>query len=256
MASSIELVGKIQQLETNHHNQQAHKVLLIEKGCYLNKAFDAALSQPAYQVDKIAYGHNIRSALRDYLLQNTPSLVVVDLGYPDSAELMLIRDIRTLFHGLLVVVSNKNCEQEQLDAFTLGVDDYLYKPLDNRILMMRIESLFRRKNDGLNPVELASLTLGDICLQPKSQKCFIEGEEVKLTTFEFNLLKHLVKNQGQILSRDQLYYILLSRNYNGVERTLDVRISQLRDKLTKAGMKKNHIETIWGQGYMLNNLNA
>jgi len=168
----------------------------------------------------------------------------------------MIRDIRTLFHGLLVIVSSQNNEQEQLDVFKLGADDYLAKPIDSRILMMRIAALFRRQHDKTNQVELASLTLGDVCLQPKSQRCFINGDVVKLTTFEFNLLKLLLERQGQILSRDQLYHTLLNRPYSGVERTLDVRMSQLREKLTLAGMIKNQIETVWGQGYMLNNTTA
>jgi len=256
MKSSIELVEKTQPLENKVHNLQEHKVLLIEQDCYLNKAFSALLSQSVYQIDKVPFSANIRAALEDYLLKYNPDMIVLDLGFSDSTELMLIRDIRTLYQGLVVVMSNKSCEQEQLDAFKLGVDDYLCKPLDNRILMMRIAALFRRKSDRVKSVELASITLGDICLQPKSQKCFVKGAVVKLTNFEFNLLKELVENQGQILSRDQLYFILLSRTYNGVERTLDVRMSQLREKLTQAGMEKNQIETIWGQGYMFNNLSA
>ncbi len=256
MTSSIELVKKVQQLGSNHQHQQQHKLLLIEQGSYLNKVFTSVLNKPIYQVDKVSLEPNIRSDLEGYLLKNTPEMIVLDLGFSNSAELMLIRDIRKYFNGLLVVVSSKNCEQEQLDAFKLGVDDYLCKPLDNRILMVRIEALFRRKNDSVKSIELASITLGDICLQPKSLKCFVNGEQVKLTTFEFNLLKELLEHQGQILSRDQLYFTLLNRTYNGVERTLDVRMSQLRDKLAQAGMVKNQIETIWGQGYMFNNLSA
>ena len=138
----------------------------------------------------------------------------------------------------------------------LGADDYLLKPIDSRILMKRIEMLFRRQIKNTGHIELASMTVGDLCLQPQSQKCFIDGKGVKLTTFEFNLLKSLVEHQGNILSRDELYNTLLRRAYNGVERTLDVRMSQLREKLTKGGMKNHQIETVWGQGYMLSQINS
>jgi DNA-binding response OmpR family regulator len=255
MTSSIELIERIQPLEDNNI-QSKPRLLLIEHDHYLNKAFTENVNKPDYQITKMATGESIAPELKDYLLEHSPDMIVIDIGFADSTQLLMISDIRTLFHGLLVIVSSKNKEQEQLDAFKLGADDYLAKPIDSRILMMRIAALFRRQHDKINQVELASLTLGDVCLQPKSQKCFINGDVAKLTTFEFNLLKLLLERQGQILSRDQLYHTLLNRSYNGVERTLDVRMSQLREKLTFAGMIKNQIETVWGQGYMLNNITA
>tara|TARA_R100001377_G_scaffold38574_1_gene21489 strand:- start:118 stop:888 length:771 start_codon:yes stop_codon:yes gene_type:complete len=254
MASSIELVENIQALETKNDNQSQRKLLLIENDHYLSKAFLDNGNQSIYQTKEIRTGEVLSQELESYLVDHRPSMIVLDVGFSNSAQLLIIRDLRALFDGLLVIVSSKNSEQEQVDAFKLGVDDYLLKPIDTRILMMRIEALFRRQSNKANQVELASLTMGDVCLQPKSQKCFINGEVVKLTTFEFNLLKSLVEHQGKILSRDQLYSTLLRRVYNGVERTLDVRMSQLREKLTLAGMKNNQIETVWGQGYMFNNI--
>lgn len=253
MASSIELVQNTQALETNPKNQLQQKLLLIENDHYLSKAFLVNGDQSGYQTTKISTGEVLSQQLESYLVDNRPSMILLDIGFSDSAQLLIIRDIRALFDGLLVIVTNRNSEQEHLDAFTLGADDYLIKPIDSRILIMRIEAFFRRQTHKANQIELASLTVGDVCLQPKSQKCFINGEVVKLTAFEFNLLKSLLEHQGRILSRDHLYSTLLKRVYNGVERTLDVRMSQLREKLTLAGMKQNQIETVWGQGYMLNN---
>lgn len=252
MGSSIELVEETQQFETNQGNQVQQKLLLIENDHYLSKAFFANGGQVGHHTTKMCTGEVVSEELKNYLVGHRPNMIVLDIGFADSAQLLIIRDIRALFDGLLVVVSSKSSEQEQIDAFTLGADDYLPKPIDSRILMVRIASLFRRQTNKSSQVALASLTIGDICLQPKSQKCFINGDVVKLTTFEFNLLKSLVEHQGNILSRDQLYSSLLRRVYNGVERTLDVRMSQLREKLTLAGMKKNQIETVWGQGYMFN----
>ena len=256
MGSSIELVENTQQLETNLNVQPQQKLLLIENDHYLSKAFSLNTNQGEYNTTKMRMGEVLSQELQDYLLEHRPNLIVLDIGFSDSAQLIMLRDLRVFFDGLLVIVSSKNSEQEQFDAFKLGADDYLLKPIDSRILMMRIAALLRRQCQKPNQVELASLTVGDICLEPKSQKCFISGEAVKLTSFEFNLLKSLLEHQGRILSRDHLYSTLLKRIYNGVERTLDVRMSQLREKLTLAGMEKNQIETVWGQGYMLNNITA
>ncbi len=256
MTPSIELVDNTQPPETNLNNELPNKLLLIENDHYLSKAFAEKGKQSSYQTMKVCTGEVLSQKLKSYLVDQKPNMIVLYVGFSDSSQLLIISDLRALFDGLLVIVSNKNSEQEQFNAFNLGADDYLIKPIDSRILMMRIEALFRRQSNKVNPVELASLAIGDVCLQPKSQKCFINGEGVKLTTFEFNLLKSLIEHQGLILSRDQLYSTLLRRVYNGVERTLDVRMSQLREKLTVAGMKKNQIETVWGQGYMFNNISS
>lgn len=252
MTSSIELVENTQSPESNLNNQTQPKLLLIENDNYLSKAF-TEVKESSYQVNIVSTNNTVSPEIREYLLEHNPDMIVIDIANSTDEKPFIVQNIRVLFQGLLVVLSNQNSEQEQVDAFKFGADDYLSKPIDNRILMMRIEALFRRKNDKVNQVELASLTSGDVCLLPKSQKCFINGDVVKLTTFEFNLLKFLLKREGQILSRDKLYSTLLGRAYNGVERTIDVRMSQLREKLTFAGMIKNQIETVWGQGYMFNN---
>jgi DNA-binding response OmpR family regulator len=254
MASSIEPVENTQPLETNNDKQLKQKLLLIENDHYLSKVFLVSDNQLAYQITTIRTGEVLSHDLKSHLRDNKPNMIVLDIGFAEKVQFLIIRDLRAIFDGLLVIVSNMNDEQEQIDAFKLGVDDYLPKPIDNCILIMRIEALFRRQTNKVNQMVLASLTMGDVCLQPKSQQCFINGEMVKLTTFEFNLLKCLIEYQGKILSRDNLYNILLKRTYNGVERTLDVRMSQLREKLTLGGMRNNQIETVWGQGYMFHNI--
>ena len=256
MESSIELVENTQAPETILNEQLQSKLLLIEHDNYVSKALSLNVAQSGYQISKISSEENISSALGKCLLEQTPDMIVFDIGLAGGTKLHAIDEIRMLYRGLLVIVSSQNNEQEQVDALKLGVDDFIPKPVDSRILMMRIAALFRRQNNKEGIVGLASLAIGDVCLQPLSQRCLVSGDAVKLTTFEFNLLKLLLKHEGQILSRDQIYSTLLNRSYNGTERTLDVRMSQLREKLTLAGMKKNQIETVWGQGYMFNNINA
>lgn len=255
MGSSIKLVENTSR-EVNQDNKLQQKLLLVESDHYLSQAFLVNDNHTSFQIKKIRTEELVKQDLKNYLMENRPNMIVFDLGEADNKQLSLLQDISSIFEGLLVVVSGKTGEQEELESLKLGADDYLLKPIDSRILMLRIEGLFRRQSHKVEQVDIASLTMGDVCLKPKSQKCFINGEGVKLTTFEFNLLKSLVEHQGNILSRDELYSTLLRRTYNGVERTLDVRMSQLREKLTVAGMKDNQIETVWGQGYMFNHISA
>ncbi|MEI6895365.1 MAG: response regulator transcription factor [Colwellia sp.] len=253
MELNLELMENTQSLEANKELQK--KLLLIDSGHYLSQIFTVKEEKRQYQTEKLQTERGFKWELKKKLVENYPSMILLNVGFSDSAQL-IIRDIRALFDGLLVVVSSKICEQEQINAFTLGVDDYLLRPTNSRILMMRIEGLFRRQKNKTKQANLSSLTIGEVCLKLKAQKCFINGALVKLTTFEFNLLRSLIEHQGNILSRDELYRTLLRRTYNGVERTLDVRMSQLREKLTIAGMKDYQIETVWGQGYMFNHISA
>lgn len=250
MRSNIELIEKTTQSEDNLTSSHLTELLLIEQDGYLSDVFANIEHRSNYHLTSLPTEEGISSDLRCYLLDNNPEMIVIDVGNLDRSRLRIINDIRMLYHGLLVVLANHYNETDQIEALKLGVDAYIARPKDNKLLTMNISALLRRKGDKGNQVALASITLGDVCLLPKSQKCFINGHSVKLTTFEFNLLKLLLERQGQILSRDKLYTTLLGRIYNGVERTLDVRMSQLREKLTVAGMQKNQIETVWGQGYM------
>ena len=93
--------------------------------------------------------------------------------------------------------------------------------------------------------------VGDVELNPQSNSCKVQGKTVKLSSFEFQLLALLLRNAGRVMTRDTIYNVLLGREYNGSERTVDVRISRLRDKLLSQGMEKTLIETVWGKGYIL-----
>lgn len=256
MRSSSEFVEDIPSVHSNQERVTQKKLLLIECEHYLNHALLTHDAPAKYQTKQLFMGQTLSDELKTYLAEHRPDMIVFYIGFVEDTELTAITEIRQHYDGLLMIVTNKVCEKEHFTAFDQGADDYLCRPVDNRILSKHIESLFQRQSYQSTPMELASISVGDICLQPQSQKCFVNGEFVKLTNFEFKLLNALIEHEGSILSRDNLYSSLLKRAYNGVERTLDVRMSQLREKLTVAGMKDNKIETVWGQGYMLSLITA
>ena len=143
-------------------------------------------------------------------------------------------------------------DKEQVTAFNLGADDYLVKPVSPSVLKVRIQGLLRRQ-PMQNVQQLpAVFQVGDLSVYPNANKCHVQGRRIKLSTFEFQLVSFLIRNAGRVMTRDSIYSSLLGRQYNGSERTVDVRISRLRDKLVRQGMEKAIIETVWGKGYILN----
>lgn len=226
-------------------------ILLIGNDQRLSDLFQHQLHTHGYQVKQKHCDENILASIS----KNKPNLMILDIGFSNLAMLAVITQIRTLFSGPLVLLTSRNSEQEQITAFNLGADEYLVKPVSKHILNVRVDSLFRRYAKQVVVDEQTQIQVGGLTLFPYSYKCQLEGVNIPLTQFEFKLIRLLADNVGKIMSRNYIYTNLLGREYNGSERTVDVRVSQLREKLTKNSQSKFHIETIWGQGYMLNPVN-
>ncbi|MCJ8320458.1 MAG: response regulator transcription factor [Colwellia sp.] len=193
---------------------------------------------------------------KDIINKNRPDILVVDVTLPEKNVVNLYQRLRAEFKGPIIVLTNNPTEKLQVEAFGVGIDDYLIKPVSTAILQVRIESLIRRAKQPLNNDLVNKVQVGDIILFPLAQKCEVNNKGVHLSTFEFRLLGLLLANVGKIMSRDSIYKTLLGREYNGEERTVDVRVSKLRDKLANVGLEHAKIETVWGKGYILNEIAA
>jgi len=223
-------------------------ILLIGNDQRLSNQFKNQLYTHGYQVIQKHRDENILTSIS----LNKPYLIILDIGFSNLAMMRIISKIRAIFNGPLVLLTSRDSEKEQVTAFNLGADEYLVKPVSENILNVRIDSLFRRFTKKTVTDQQTQIQLGDLTLYPYTYKCQLGGENIPLTQFEFKLIRLLADNVGKIMSRDLIYKSLLGREYNGSERTVDVRVSQLRDKLTKTNQSNIQIETVWGQGYMLN----
>ena len=97
----------------------------------------------------------------------------------------------------------------------------------------------------------SKIIVGELELFPAEHKCHANGKAISLSNFEFEMLTLLMTNAGKVLTRDSIYTLLLGREFNGSERSVDVRISRLRDKLVKNGVVQAKIKTVWGKGYVI-----
>lgn len=225
-------------------------ILLVEDDRMVSSLIKSSLEKSGYMVSQIYRGDKVL----EEIAKNKPDLILLDLGLPGLNGFHVCQQARETFKGPIIILSAKSHEDEQLLAFNLGADDYIIKPVTHSILKVRIEALLRRQPIQ-NIVEThLCLKAGDIELFPQANKCLVNKNELHLSSFEFKLLGLLLRNVGRVMSRDSIYSLLMGREYNGVERTVDVRISKLRDKLTTQGMLKAKIETVWGAGYILNEL--
>lgn len=229
----------------------AKTILLIEDDRMVSNLIKSFLEKSNFVVKQIFRGDLAKQAI----IEHKPDLVLLDIGLPNLDGFNVCHELREIYDEPIIVLTARDSDEDQISAFKFGADDFISKPVSPRVLKVRLDAMLRRKPaKGVRPLQV--LTLGNIALYPLANKCEINGNTVRLSYFEFQLLVLLCQNVGRVLTRDTIYSDLLNRQYNGVERTVDVRISKLRDKLVQEGVVYVRIETVWGKGYILNETKA
>jgi DNA-binding response OmpR family regulator len=232
--------------------KKINTVLLIEDDKMVSTLIKSYLEKSGYNVEQAFRGD---TAL-DKLNKHQPDIVVLDIGLPGVDGFQVCHQIREVYNGPVLILTACAQDKEQITAFNLGADDYIVKPVAPGVLQVRLEALLRRQpiQDSMRSPNV--FQVGDISLFPQANKCEVKEKRISLSSFEFQLLALLLRNAGRVMTRNSIYNILLGREYNGTERTVDVRISKLRDKLLTEGMDQTKIETVWGKGYILNEIAA
>ena len=220
-------------------------ILLVEDDRRLAQLVKDFLESNGFQV---AIEENGNRVIRQ--VQNlNPALIVLDLMLPGKDGLTLCQELRPQFKGPILMLTARDSDLDQVLGLEYGADDYVIKPAEPRVLLARIRALMRRyyQND---PREQEELVFGELCIQPSARKVLLAGSEVIISSHEYDLLFALAAQAGQILSREFLFNHIYSREYDGLDRTIDVRISQLRKKLNDNSDNPMRIKTIWGKGYL------
>ncbi len=205
------------------------------------------LEREGYTVKPFRNGRDFLSFTRSVV----PDLVVLDLMLPgvDGLEVCkaLKRETRTASVPIIMLTA-KGSEADIVVGLELGADDYVVKPFSPRELVARIKSVLRRAAAG--PEQRAVYSAGPLCVDAERFEATVEGRPVRLTTTEFKILELLVKSSGRVLSRDEL--IKKKRLWGDdrlvYDRTIDVHIKNIREKLGEAG---SMIKTVRGVGYKL-----
>lgn len=192
-----------------------------------------------------------------------PSLVVLDLMLPGMDGLSVCRHIRSQFSGQILMLTASGDDMDQVAALEIGADDFVQKPIQPRVLLARIKNLLRREQN-VTEVNLSlqaskvnqsansskEKVFGSLWLNESLQRCKLNDELVPLTPSEFLLLWHLVKHAEQVLSREELLQSLRNIEYDGLDRSVDNKIAQIRKKLKDDANRPQGVITVRGKGYM------
>jgi len=181
----------------------------------------------------------------------SPNLIVLDIMLPKKDGFAVCREIRSSFDIPIIMLTAKEMEMDKVLGLELGADDYVTKPFSAREVTARIKALLRRikAEDGMGAAEDSRLEEGPILVDQNEVQVYNLGKPVELTLREYNLLVYLMKKPGFVYSRGQLLNQVWGYDYIGDERTVDVTVRRLREKLEEDPAKPDYIQTKRGVGY-------
>jgi len=222
--------------------------LLVEDDDRLARFTAEFLDQNGVKVTRAPDGEEgLNEALRNFY-----DIVILDLLLPRRDGLDLCRRLRARSNVPIVIVTARADEVDRLLGFELGADDYLPKPFSPRELLARVRAHVRRARGLVGPTEHDyMLRVGALALSPTQMRATLAGRELELTSYEFLLLKALAERAGKVLTRERLLDLAKGDADDSFERSIDVRISRLRQKLGDDSRHPRLLKTIRGVGYML-----
>jgi DNA-binding response OmpR family regulator len=217
------------------------RILVIEDDPDTARVLRAYLEYAGFEVDIAVDG----PTGLDLALKEWADLIVLDWMLPGLNGIEVLQRLRPEVQTPVILLTARGETEDRLQGFEHGVDDYVPKPFHPPELIARVHAVLRRSQPEQRdkPVEV-----GDLVIDPDKRRVFLAGEEVNLTTLEFDLLHLLATNPGRVFRRNELLDRAWGRDFAGVDRVVDVHVSNLRQKLEKDG-GSSFIQTVRGIGY-------
>jgi len=224
-------------------------VLIVDDDAKLVDLLTEYFGENEFLTHAVTLGADVLDAIRD----NQPDIVILDIMLPDTNGLEVLKQIRAKHTIPVIMLTAKGDDTDRIVGLELGADDYLPKPFNPRELLARIRAILRRQNNTVSGSDTVVIRAGDLELNRSTRTLTSDGENVPLSTTEFNILDVLMKHPNTVLSREQITNMAQGRNFMADERSVDIHVSKLRGKIEKNPSSPLRIKTIWGTGYMFIN---
>lgn len=237
--------------ENGHGQEENWRILIVEDDERLATLTKDYLESNGLKVSVEGDG----SRAIDRIKTEQPDLVVLDLMLPGEDGLAVCRIVRPYYKGPILMLTARTEDLDQVLGLEMGADDYVAKPVRPRVLLARIRALLRRVKDSPEdtPAEGSSdnrLTFGNLVVDNAMREAWLEGKSIDLTSAEFDLLWLLSSSAGRVLTREEIFHQLRGIEYDGQDRSIDVRVSRIRPKVGDDPLNPKRIKTVRSKGYL------
>lgn len=229
------------------------KILVCDDDREIVEAIDIYLTQEGHEVLKAYDGEEALKVLKEQEVD----LLVIDVMMPRLDGIRATLKIREENNIPIIILSAKSEDADKILGLNVGADDYVTKPFNPLELVARVKSQLRRYTQlgstVLNKNE-AIYTTGGLMVNDDLKEVSVDGEPVKMTPIEYNILLLLVKNQGKVFSIDQIYENIWNEDAIGVDNTVAVHIRHIREKIEINPKEPRYLKVVWGIGYKIEKL--
>ncbi len=226
-------------------NEISASILISEPDLGFRLFIESFLSENGFSVSIEDFECHVSQRVR----RENPDLVILGFTHKGKTGFDICACVRPFFLGSILMIADKNGVDEEILGLQLGADDYIVRPIEPKLLLARIKKLL--ETPGAHTVrKINELCFGSLSINKISRTVILDKLVVSLTSREFDFLLDLSMRAGKIQSRESIYHRIYGRQYNGLERTLDVHIVRLRKKLHDNTEKPFRIKTVWGRGYL------
>lgn len=224
------------------------KILVVEDDREINSMLCEMLDENGYAAEGAFTGMEGLSRLRS----GSYDLLILDLMLPYKSGDAVLQELRSFSSLPAIVISAKDTVQNKLDLFRLGADDYLTKPFDLDEVLVRVEAVLRRCGSSKTQRAPEILQAEKLAVDTESKTASVDGQELVLTAKEYGILELLMRYPHKVFSKANLFESIWNEEYACEDNTLNVHMSNLRNKLKAADPETEYIKTVWGMGYRMN----
>ena len=225
-----------------------HKILIIDPHPQSLKTLVDLFTQAGYDVMAASDPDlGLKMALNHSL-----DAIFIDLLLPKTSGLNVLKSIRSQSNIPIIILSDQEETLSRRLAFKMGADDYIEKPCDPQELLERLHAILRRSNSPAITPQRPTIKYDEIVVDCAKRSVFLNDQQLELTNTEFNILEILIRSKGQAFSKEELTEYALGRKFTAYDRSIDVHISNLRNKLGNNTNDEPWVKTVRGFGYMFN----
>ncbi len=224
-------------------------ILICDDDKEIVEAIEIYLLQEGYQIYKAYDGEQAIEVLK----KEDIHLLIIDIMMPKLDGIHATLKIREYSSIPIIILSAKSEDADKILGLNIGADDYVTKPFNPLELVARVKSHLRRYTSlgNLNTENNALYVVGGLCMNDDTKEVTVDGEAVKLTPIEYNILLLLVKNQGRVFSINQIYESIWNEDAIGADNTVAVHIRHIREKIEINPREPRYLKVVWGVGYKI-----